>query len=143
MGIESRLNNVIWINTMSIGQNIKRLRKDKGWTQGDLAKKAGISLGHVSKIERDDTEIKAGQIYKLMDSLGCSANAILGNSNEIRSALMMSYERAEGLPEEDIKTIIDLIDKYCTANAMKAMLDGNRSFYRMAGEHKWAKDEIQ
>ena len=43
---------------MSIGENLKRLRRDKGWTQGELADNCGIRLGQISKIERDETDPK-------------------------------------------------------------------------------------
>ena len=36
---------------MSIGENIARLRKEKGWTQAELGKKLGISNQAVSKWE--------------------------------------------------------------------------------------------
>ncbi|WP_399495558.1 helix-turn-helix domain-containing protein, partial [Streptomyces sp. P9(2023)] len=43
---------------MSIGENLKRIRRDKGWTQSELANNCGIRLGQISKIERNETDPK-------------------------------------------------------------------------------------
>lgn len=37
---------------MSIGANIARIRRQKGWTQRELAKAAGLSHDYISAIER-------------------------------------------------------------------------------------------
>ncbi|MBQ8369661.1 MAG: helix-turn-helix transcriptional regulator [Clostridia bacterium] len=37
----------------TIGQNIRKLRKDRGWTQEDIAEKLGISAQAVSKWESE------------------------------------------------------------------------------------------
>ena len=37
----------------TIGQNIRKLRKDRGWTQEDSAEKLGISAQAVSKWESE------------------------------------------------------------------------------------------
>lgn len=37
---------------MRIGQKIKALRKDRGWSQGDLAEKVGIKAQNISRYEK-------------------------------------------------------------------------------------------
>jgi SOS-response transcriptional repressor LexA len=41
------------MNNYTFGETIKRLRREKGWTQTDLADKSGISQGSISRIEKD------------------------------------------------------------------------------------------
>ncbi|EOA2565072.1 helix-turn-helix domain-containing protein, partial [Vibrio vulnificus] len=62
---------------MSIGENLKRLRRDKGWTQGELADNCGIRLGQISKIERNETDPKLSTIYAITKALDCTPNALL------------------------------------------------------------------
>ena len=62
---------------MSIGENVKRLRRDKGWTQGELADKSKLGLNLISKIERHSPDIKSSTIYKLMDALNCNSDMLL------------------------------------------------------------------
>lgn len=128
---------------MSLGDNLKRLRKDKGWTQGDLAKKTEIKLGHISKIERDETDPKLSTLYKLIEALDCSSDSLMETSKTISPALKAAFERAENLPDDKKLTIIDLIDNYCIANSMKEMMEGDRQFFRMKGEYKTVIDEIK
>ena len=111
---------MIFGDKMAIGENVKRLRQDKGLTQGDLAKLSSIKMGHISKIERNETDPKTSTLYKLMDSLNCSADSLLFEEDNIRSnnTSKMMLERMEELPEEDKKTIFNVIDAICIANGM-------------------------
>lgn len=36
----------------TVGQNIKRYREEKGWTQEELAEKANVHVSYVGQIER-------------------------------------------------------------------------------------------
>tara|TARA_R110002124_G_C8930474_1_gene511950 strand:+ start:960 stop:1313 length:354 start_codon:yes stop_codon:yes gene_type:complete len=110
---------------MSLGANLKRLRQDKGWTQGDLSKASGVKLGHVSRIERDDTDPKLSTIYKLIECLECSPDALLMDKERVgmSAQLKATFERAEKLADGEKATIIDLIDKYCVASGVQGLLE--------------------
>ena len=114
---------------MSIGANIRRLRQDKGYTQGDLAEHAGIRLGHISKIERDETDPKISTITKLMEALGCSANALFYDEEEKSSdsALTMMIERTQNLPQDHKNAISKVVEAFCIANGLDEIFkDGKR-----------------
>lgn len=123
---------------MAIGDNLKRLRRDKQWTQGDLSKASGVKVGHISKLENNDSDPKLSTLYKLINALECSPNAMLNDIEEsnIEGLLEVAFERASGLPEKEKKTVIDLIDKYCLAISMQGLMkDGNKlSFNIMRGK---------
>jgi transcriptional regulator with XRE-family HTH domain len=55
----------------------RRMRRHKGWTQGDLAERAGIKINHVSKLEQDETDPKLSTLYKLMHAFSCSPDSLL------------------------------------------------------------------
>jgi transcriptional regulator with XRE-family HTH domain len=40
---------------MSVGQKLRKLRRQFGWSQGLVARKAGISQGYLSQLESDET----------------------------------------------------------------------------------------
>ena len=50
---------------MKIGENIKKLRELKNYTQLYLADELGISLSGYGKIERDQTEITMARLLKI------------------------------------------------------------------------------
>jgi transcriptional regulator with XRE-family HTH domain len=53
----------------SFGENLKRYRKEKKLSQEQLAEKAGISVKHLSAIERGLTFVSADLLEKLSKSL--------------------------------------------------------------------------
>lgn len=69
---------------MQIGQVIRSLRVEKGWSQETLAHEAGMATSHVSRIERGDRELYVSKLGVLATALGTSATAICA--------------QAEGLP---------------------------------------------
>jgi transcriptional regulator with XRE-family HTH domain len=123
---------------VAIGDNIKRLRRDKNWTQGELAKLSGVKVGHISKLERNESDPKLSTIYKLINALGCSPNSIINDVGEtnIEGRLAMQFERAQSLPEKDKETVLDLIDKYCIAISLQDLLkeNGKSSLRIMTGK---------
>jgi len=63
---------------MSIGENIKRLRKNKGYTQEQLAEMVGIRQCTLSQIERDTKPISLSLSYEITKVLECSLYDFLG-----------------------------------------------------------------
>lgn len=114
---------------VALGENIKRLRRDKGWTQGDLADKSGIRVGQISKLERNEADPKLETLYKLMEALDCSPNTLLNDvkKTSIGGLLEMALERMEGLPEDDQRTLLKIIDKYCIAVSLQGMVGDSKN----------------
>ena len=61
---------------MSIGQNIKKYRKEKGYTQRDLADLIGVSVQAVSKWETDTGAPDISQVVPLASALDISTDAL-------------------------------------------------------------------
>ena len=69
---------------MQIGQVIRSLRIDKGWSQEKLALDAGMGTSYVSRIERGERRLPTSRLDAIAAALGTSATAV--------------YAMAEGLP---------------------------------------------
>ena len=54
-----------------IGPNVARLRRDRGLTQAELGRKAGLSRVAVGKIERSAVTPRAYTLVRLARALGC------------------------------------------------------------------------
>lgn len=106
---------------MSLGKNIRRMRRDKGWTQGQLAERAGLKLNHVSKLEQDGTDPKLSTLYKLMQAFSCSPDSLLMDLNRVSTdaILKQTLERATALPDADKRAIIQVVDGYCMAVGLR------------------------
>ena len=112
---------------MSFGSNLKRLRRDKNLTQGELAKASDVKLGHISKLECDALEPKISTVYKLMRGLDCNADTLLMDEDKtnMSTILRTQFERAAALPEENQRVLIDILDKYCMAVSFQGYLKEN------------------
>lgn len=60
-----------------IGTNIRSLRKNRSFTQVELAKKAGINSSHFSKIERGEVNMSSVKVKNIIDALGVRPSEIL------------------------------------------------------------------
>jgi len=125
---------------MALGENIRRLRRDKQWTQGELAEKSGVKVGHVSKLERNESDPKLETLQKLMNAFVCSSNALLNDvqTTPIDGLIEMAIERVQQLPDKEKTHLLDVIDKYCIAISMQGLIDGTSKtmmgFGRFAGK---------
>lgn len=106
---------------MSLGENLKALRKKKGWTQQQLAEVAGIKLTHISTLEKNDSDPKLSTIGKLIEALGCSANDLIVTPGKagISTVLRNYLERTAELPTEDKLLLVRLIDKFMAAESLR------------------------
>ncbi len=111
---------------MSFGDNLKRLRRDIGLTQSELADKCGIRYGHISKIERNIGDPKLSTVYKLMNALDVSSEALLMDEDKIdlNGIASIVAERISSLPDDKKEHIIDVIDNYCGGIGLKSQLEG-------------------
>ncbi len=62
---------------MSIGENIKTLRKHKKLTQRELADKSGLNIGTIQGYEQGKYEPKSEALHKLRKALDCNIYEIL------------------------------------------------------------------
>lgn len=69
---------------MQIGQVIRSLREQKGWSQEKLAFEAGMGTSHVSRIERGERRLPTSRLDALANALGTTPAAM--------------YAELEGLP---------------------------------------------
>ena len=63
--------------SIRLGQRIRRLRKEKGWRQIDLAEHAGVHEVHISDIERGAREICLNNLVALAMGLGVSVSELV------------------------------------------------------------------
>ena len=66
---------------MSIGENIRALRKKKNMEQTELGRLLGVSGKTVSSWETDRTEPRAAAIEKMAEIFGCQQSDIISGPN--------------------------------------------------------------
>ena len=67
------------VDYAEIGRNISLLRDQKGWSQSKLAEKTGLSVQHISNVERG-TVVSLPSLLSICYALGADANTIVGSN---------------------------------------------------------------
>lgn len=62
---------------MSVGSNLKRMRKERGMYQKDLEEKIGVSNRHISKWERDIVTPSLYALIKLSRVFECTLDELV------------------------------------------------------------------
>lgn len=60
-----------------LGSNLKRIRTEKGISQGDIGRELKVSRGFISTIENGKTNPTLSTISKLAKALGVSSDELL------------------------------------------------------------------
>ena len=97
------------INYVSIGQNIKKFRVEKGLTQNKLGEKSGIEPSNISHIERGATKVSLPTLVSIANALDVSLDEIIYDSL---------------VKNEHIKIkLIDEIIQNCNSEEMSALIE--------------------
>lgn len=71
---------------LTIGERIKQLRQERGLTLRQLAAKTGLSLGYLSKVERDLSKPSYSTVQSICYALEMTANPFMLPQKEEKSA---------------------------------------------------------
>jgi transcriptional regulator with XRE-family HTH domain len=59
------------------GENVRRARYERGWTQEDLSAKTGLAVVQISRIERGKREIRLSTLIRLLDAFEAPPEVLL------------------------------------------------------------------
>ncbi|MBW1745633.1 MAG: helix-turn-helix transcriptional regulator [Deltaproteobacteria bacterium] len=99
---------------MAIGDKILTLRKEKGWSQQQLAKKIGTSGPIIGRYERGEMMPSVEVAKKLAYTFGITLDYLVDDTGkiiEIKDKVMLErLIELEGLEQGEKKTIVNVID---------------------------------
>ena len=110
----------------SLGQSIRRYRKEKNMTQGELAERLGVSVQAVSKWETDKGMPDVNQLLPLSRLLGMSVDLLLGGDR--REEFEQRFQKE--IPWGEEFTLLVSLD------ALKEFPDDATFRYRLACDEK-------
>jgi transcriptional regulator with XRE-family HTH domain len=103
--------------TETLGQRLARIRKERGFTQVELAQKADTIQAVISDYERGRVRPHAAMLGRLAQALGVTADELLGiatapppKANGVSRRILRRMQALEELPAHDQKSILKLID---------------------------------
>ncbi len=111
----------------TFGARLKELRKQKRWSQKELAAKVEISFQQLNKYESGLNLPPAEMLIKLADALSTTTDHLLtGNPVENSplgsSRLFRRFQAVERFDNEDQEAVIKLIDAMIAKQQMQSVL---------------------
>lgn len=93
-----------------IGKRIHNLRKEKGWTQEQLAEKSSLTPQFVSYAESGKREIRIGSLLQIALALDTSCDFLLTGFKNNRDQAILS-EKISKLSTTEFKLVERIVDE--------------------------------
>lgn len=117
---------------MNIGENIKRIRKDKGLQQKQVALEIGLDQSNYNKIENGKREPSIEVLNKLANLFGVTVDDILNPDKELPKEVTVEDKTTleqvrliQELEEEDKHVIFKMIETMLTKKKFKDFFNKN------------------
>jgi transcriptional regulator with XRE-family HTH domain len=117
--------------TTTFGEKLKTLRKERGWSQDELGRRASIHGRHVGKYEIGRAMPNAETVVHLAKVLGVSIDYLLRDDLDEDATpagalrdheLLRKFAAVEQMDEEDRRVISSLIDAYIKKHQIEDVL---------------------
>lgn len=99
----------------SIGENLKACRKQKGYTQSELAEKAGMSTSFYANLERGAKGLSLKNMSALATALNVSTDYLIFGDHKtkhINNIEMLLKDKPEGLQHAAENVLRALVDSF-------------------------------
>ena len=108
------------------GQRLARIRRERGFTQVELAEKTGLVQALVSDYERGKLRLNADMILRFAAALEVSTDALLQPSGPVESRkpsrrVLRRLEQIEALPQSQQTALLRTIDTFLDGAAARRM----------------------
>jgi transcriptional regulator with XRE-family HTH domain len=99
---------------MNISKIITDLRKEKGWSQTDLAKASNVSREIIGKYERGEAVPSIEFAKRIADAFEVSLDFLVGEGQNVRfdKKTVQRIQEIESLDPKTKSTLFDVIDTY-------------------------------
>lgn len=97
---------------------LKKIRKNQGWSQGQLAQKIGADLQRISKYERGVIWPTMELMAKIAKVFNVSIDFLIRNDKDTavgkikNQKLLSQLEEINNLPEMDQETVVSFLDAF-------------------------------
>ena len=108
-----------------IGDNIRKLRKARNFTQETFAEKLQISTNHVHRIENAETHISLPLLIKIKELLNVDGNALLEQQKDEAKCYFRQDDR---LSDQQITERVEYLIRDCNDREKEILL---RTLYQL------------
>ncbi|GAB4459509.1 MAG: hypothetical protein Fur0028_13140 [Bacteroidales bacterium] len=117
---------------MSIGQNIKKIREEKGMTQQQIAELIHMHRSNYSKIESGQREISVDALNKIAKYFGMSIDQIVNFDGAVPKeitvedkTLMEQVKMIQELEPDEKNMVFKMVDTFLTKKKFKDFFQKN------------------
>ncbi len=113
---------------MTFGEKIKKLRKEKGWSQEELSKKIGTDTRQVSLYENNKVSPSAETVVKIARTFNVSIDYLLSDDITRRpldmdyEAVFEQFQKINLLTDEEKESVLKIIEGLAVKNKMKQLV---------------------
>jgi len=98
---------------MSFAQRLSEVRKKRGLSQEEVAKKLGTQAPAIGRYERGVAKPTIDVASRLANILGVSLDYLVGNTDsELDVETIKRIQDIDKLPDDDKKTVFNLLDAF-------------------------------
>ena len=115
---------------MAIHEKIRELRKEKGWTQAELAKKLDMHPVNMTKLEQGKNMPSADTLIRLSDIFNVSIDYLLSDEVQKRVSTMLkdkelleAFSKVERMDEKAKDIVKELLDSFIIKHQIAGMLN--------------------
>lgn len=115
----------------NFAEKLKKLRRDKGWSQDEFGEKIGIHGRHVGKYETGKALPNADTLLKIADVFEVSTDYLLRDEDSLYlpstknfsdQRLLNQLALIDSLPQEDKNVVASLIDAFVKRQQMQQLI---------------------
>ena len=113
----------------NLGTRIITLRKEKGFSQTDLATKVGVSYAQVGRYETKGAQPAADILKKIADALETTSDYLMNGSKDDKAVatlndneLLQQFKEVDLMNKDDKDTVKKLIDAFITKAKIKRLV---------------------
>jgi transcriptional regulator with XRE-family HTH domain len=103
--------------TLPLGERLKQLRQERGWSQAELAAKVGADAGQISRYENGRMTPSAEAVVKIAETLDVTTDYLLVETSPRRS-----LHAPENILGDCLATIAELADD--DLGVLRSVIDG-------------------
>ena len=111
-------------------EKLRTLRKNRGWSQGQLGQKIGADLQRVSKYERGVMLPTMELMVRIAKAFDVSVDFLIRDDKEAavgkikNQELLHQLEEINNLPEEDQETVVSFLDAFIKRRKFEELVHG-------------------
>ena len=128
---------------MTTGRKIKLIRKEKDWSQKELAKATGLTWGIINRYEKDKAFPNGGSLIKLAKALNVTSDYLLFEDAPRTRRIAIKdqdlYQKfllIEKMPQEDREAARRLLEGLIVRNKLEDLLPKKNTVAELLSEEE-------